>query len=108
MNLTVSEGNKTSTIDGEVLAVVFTDPSLVRNNTIVLLFGTQNVAGDDFSVDVANPIDKTDAALRIDMSLGIGYSFQGGGQVSDVDVNGSRMTSSREDRMTASLRMAHF
>src|SRR5205085_4805904 len=75
VNLTVCEGNKTDDIDGEVLAVVFADASLTRNNTIVLLFGTQQTTGDDFSVDVANPIDKTDAALKIDMSLGIGYSF---------------------------------
>jgi len=94
VNLTVCEGNKTGSIDGEVLSVVFSDPSLTRNNTIVLLFGTQQSSGDDFSVDVANPIDKTDAALKIDMSLGISFSFQPSGQFSTVDVNTNRMTSS--------------
>jgi hypothetical protein len=93
VDLTITEVN-TFSLDGEVIAVVFSDPSQTRNNTVVLLFGAQNTAGDDFSIDLANPIDKTDAALKIDMSLGISFSFQPAGQYSTVDVNSTRMTSS--------------
>jgi len=94
VDFTVCENNKTSDIDGEILAVIFNDASLTRNNTIVLMFGGQNPTGDNFSITTANPIDKTDASLRIDMSLGISFGFQPSGQFSTVDVNGSRMTSS--------------
>lgn len=94
VNLTVCENSKTFNIDGEILAVVFNDASLTRNNTIVLLFGTQLTTGDNFSITTANPIDKTDPSLLIDMSLGISFSFQPSGQFSTVDVNGHRMTSS--------------
>jgi hypothetical protein len=93
VNLTIGEVSSGG-IDGEVIAVVFSDATQVRNNTVVLLFGAQNIAGDDFSITLANPLDKSDLALQMDMSLGISFSFQPSGQVSTVDVNGTRMSSS--------------
>ncbi|HVD59448.1 MAG TPA: hypothetical protein VNC11_01145 [Gemmatimonadaceae bacterium] len=93
VDFSIAEAN-TGVVDGEVLAVIFSVPSLTRDNTIVLMFGTQQLAGDDFSITTAQPIDTSDPALKINMSLGIGYSFQPGGQVSTVDVNGSRLSSS--------------
>ncbi len=84
----------TSGIDGEILAVIFDDPSKTTSNTIVLLFGTQNIAGDTFNIGLANPINKADPNLVLDMSLGISFGYQPGSQYSQVDVNGNRMTTS--------------
>jgi len=83
-------------IDGEVLAVIFDDPAQTTDNTIVLLFGAQNIAGDTFAIALANPIDKTDPNLALDLSLGISYSYQTGGtqQYSRVDVNTQRLSTS--------------
>lgn len=93
VNFTITEVN-TSGIDGEILAVIFDDPNQVVSNTIVLLFGAQNIAGDQFSIGLANPINLSDPNLRLDFSLGISFGFQGTGQFSLVDVNSQRLTSS--------------
>ena len=95
VNLSVFE-RVSSSIDGEILAVVFDDPNQTTANTIVLLFGAQNVAGDTFAIRLADPIDTTDPNLVLDMSLGISFGYQAGntGQWSTVDVNGRRLTSS--------------
>jgi len=95
VDFTITEVN-TSGIDGEILAVIFDDPAQTTNNTIVLLFGAQNIAGDTFAIGLASPIDKSDPALVLDLSLGISFGFQqfGGGQRSEIDVNSERMTSS--------------
>lgn len=81
-------------IDGVILAVIFDDPNETVSNTVVLLFGAQDVLGDTFNISLAEPIDKTDLNLGLDMGLGISYGAQPGGQVSLVDVNGQRLTSS--------------
>ena len=81
-------------IDGEILAVIFDDPNQTTSNTVILLFGAQAIAGDTFNIGLAQPLDKSDANLVLDMSLGISYGWQGVAQVSLVDVNGTRMTSS--------------
>jgi hypothetical protein len=95
VNITITEVNS-SGIDGEVLAVIFDDPGQTTNNTVVLLFGAQNIAGDVFAVGLANPLDLTDPSLVLDMSLGISFGAQGcaSGQFSQVDVNGTRLTTS--------------
>jgi hypothetical protein len=87
----------TGAIDGEGLAVIWNDPAQTKDNTIVLLFGAQNTAGDSFKVLYAQPIDKTDPTLLLQMSLGISFGFQTPGcasQFSTIDVNGTRMSSS--------------
>lgn len=84
----------TSSTDGEILAVVFDDPQQTAVSTVILLFGAQAVAGDSFAITLAEPIDPLAAGARLDMGLGISYSYQPGGQVSRVDVNGTRLTSS--------------
>jgi hypothetical protein len=94
----VVEAN-TGQIDGEGLAVIWNDPAQTKDNTIALLFGAQNTAGDDFKVLYAQPIDKTDPSLLLQMSLGISFGFQQPfpsctGQFSTIDVNGNRMSSS--------------
>lgn len=84
----------TNGIDGEILAVVFDDPQQTSVSTVILLFGSQAVGGDDFAITLAEPIDPVAAGARLDMGLGISFSYQGGSQVSIIDVNGSRLTSS--------------
>ncbi len=87
----VSTGN----IDGEILAVIFDDPNQTEINTIILLFGAQDIAGDTFNIGLANPLDLTDPNLVLDFSLGITYSYQiGDNQYSQVDVNGQRISTS--------------
>ncbi len=84
-------------IDGEILVVIFNDPNQTTSNTIVLLFGAQNVNGDTFAIALAEPLNTSDPNLVLDMSLGISYSYQTTSvrnQISRVDVNGTRMTSS--------------
>ena len=89
---------KTLGIDGEILAVIFDDPNQVASNTIILLFGGQNPAGDNFNINLTNPINKSAAGFALDFSLGISFSDQDNGpnfpeQFSTVDVNGQRLTS---------------
>jgi len=75
-------------IDGEILAVIFDDPNQTTSNTIILLFGAQDVTGDVFAIGLAEPINTSDPNLVLDLSLGISFGFQPTGQVSLVDING--------------------
>lgn len=103
IDLVINEVN-TSGIDGVILAVIFDDPNQTDRNTVVLFFGAQNVAGDDFYIRYAKPIDLADSKLRLDFSLGISYGWQGDGQYSIIDVNGTRLSTSAggQDDGTAS------
>jgi hypothetical protein len=91
VNFTINEVNNTYEIDGEILAVVFNDPSQ-SNNTVTLLYGTQNTHGDTFNVLLANPINLGTSSIQF--ALGISYGYQPAGQYSLVDVNGQRLTTS--------------
>jgi hypothetical protein len=82
----------TSGIDGEILVVVFDDPTQTADQTVILLFGAQNIAGDTFAITLATPIDPAAAGARADMGLGISFGFQGSSQFSIVNVNGQRLT----------------
>jgi hypothetical protein len=87
----------TSTIDGEILVVVFDDPTQVKNSTALLLFGAQNIAGDSFAITLGEPIDPAAVGAVLDMGLGISYGYQTTStqnQISRIDVNGMRLTSS--------------
>ncbi len=92
-DFTITEVSTTG-IDGEILAVIFDDPNQAVTNTIILLFGAQNIAGDTFNIGLAAPLDKSDSNLVLDLSLGISFGHQPGGQVSIVEVNSTRMSSS--------------
>jgi hypothetical protein len=92
----IAEAN-TYPVDGVILAVVFDDPNQTTDNTVFLLFGAQDIAGDNFNITLADPIDLSDPDLVLDMSLGISYGFQDPvttNQFSLIDVNGTRLTSS--------------
>jgi hypothetical protein len=90
----VNTENPTDNIDGHVLAIVYRDPSEVER-TIAFLDGSSDSLGDAFQVSLDVPLgDPTAAGFEALLSLGIGFSFQGKTQVSQVDVNGRRLTSS--------------
>ncbi|MEW6270206.1 MAG: Ig-like domain-containing protein [Thermodesulfobacteriota bacterium] len=91
-------------VDGCLLAVVLDDPGQTSDSTVIVQFGAQATTGDDFAITLAEPLDLGDPSSRADMGLAISYSFQGGGapthecgtgsaQSSQIDVNGSRLTS---------------
>lgn len=93
VDFTITEMINSYYIDGSILAVVFDDPEQTVSNTVVLLFGAQDVDGDTFAISLADPLDLDDPNLILDFSLGISYSYQvGDSQYSQVDVNGIRMT----------------
>lgn len=89
VSFTVAEKD-TASMDGEILAVIFDDPS-VRTNTIDLLYGAQNTTGDQFPIGLPEPL-KPNASVTL--GLGISFGFQPNGQYSEVSVNGTRLTSS--------------
>ncbi len=95
VNISLNE-SPSSAVDGSVLAVIFDDPNVVKDNTVVLLFGGQSPAGDTFNIGMAEPIDLSNPDLALGMSLGISYGFQKDAtqQFSIVDVNGDRLTTS--------------
>ena len=85
----------TDTIDGTVLVVVFNDPTVTTDKSIILVFGAQSPQGDTFFIDFSKPLPVD--INQVDMGLGIGFGFQdttGTDQVSLIDVNDIRLTSS--------------
>ncbi len=84
--------------EGQILSVIFDDPSVTTDNTILLFFGAMRengVVDARLNVQFDDPIDLSDPALRIDMSVGISHSNQGFGldDATYISVNGARMTS---------------
>jgi hypothetical protein len=77
----VDETSNSANTDGEVLPVIFEDPTaLVPDNSVSLLFGALNSAGDTFALSLATPITAVDLAdpdLIMGLSLGIGFGYQG-------------------------------
>jgi len=91
VNITVVE---TIYLDGSILAVIFDDPGQTDVNTVILLFGAQQSTGDTFNVLLADPVDLSNPNLGMELSLGISFGYQDyGSQYSEVDVNGTRLTS---------------
>lgn len=84
-----------SQVDGEILVVVFDDPAITQPQSVTLMYGALAPGGDSYRVRLASPIDLADPATRLQMSLGITYSYQSFGtqQYSYVNVNGNPLTS---------------
>jgi hypothetical protein len=93
-NWSVTEGSALNDrIDGEVLAIVYSDASL-PDGSVVLLDGGQRTGGETTTVNFANPLgDVTDPNFFANMALAISFST-GGGQHSQIDVNGTRLSTS--------------
>lgn len=95
-NFTLNEGSGSSAIDGEVLAVVYSNPT-EQNRTIAFLDGFSATTGDSTALNLANALTTaqlTDPNFEALMSLGIGFGYQGDSQYSTVRVNGTLLTSS--------------
>jgi hypothetical protein len=80
-------------IDGNVLLVIFNE-NIGDDETVAILWGAQNSAGDNFNISLNDPIDPTDPESVLDMGIAISYGYQGSGQYSIIDINGTRLTTS--------------
>jgi PEP-CTERM motif len=87
-NFSISETN-TQFQDGEALVVVYSNPAL-PNQTIGILDGASSSTGDSTSITFAKPLDPTAPGFFAHMAIGDGFSCCG--QASEIDVNGSAMT----------------
>ena len=96
LSFTITESTNPSSAspNGQALLVVFDDPAQTGDKSIILLDGAQAFAGDSFAITLGEPIDPNAPGAQVDMGLGIGHGFQGSSQVSVIDVNGGRLTSS--------------
>lgn len=89
-----------SGVQGAALAVIYSNPSLPLR-TIAILDGGSLPTGDSATFSFASPIDPTAEGFEATLALGIVFSYQGAvashacgsGQVSHVDINGTRLTS---------------
>jgi hypothetical protein len=70
--------NDPSALDGVALVVVYSNAALPEN-TIAVLDGGASQAGDTATFLLASPLDKTVPGFQATMSLGSGFSYQGGG-----------------------------
>ena len=85
----------TETIDGVVMGVVWNDPNATVARSVVVLFGGRSPDGASFTITPPEPLDLGEGVA--DLGVGISFSFQGssgGGQVTEIEVNGERITSS--------------
>jgi len=83
-----------SQIDGEVLAIIYSNPN-EQERTIAFLDGFSDSNGDSTAINLADPLSSSQLAdpnFEAMLSLGIGYGFQGDSQYSQVDVNGALLT----------------
>lgn len=79
--------------DGEVLVVVFDDPSVQVDQSVTVLYGALKPTGDTYGLQLAGPVDPDDPATRMEMSLAVSFGWQGWNQYSTVAVNGLPLTS---------------
>jgi hypothetical protein len=98
VQFTVAEGAHAFAYDGEILVVLLEDPSVHEARSVTLLYGAQNPLGDTFHVGLAEPVDKSNPAFALNLSLGISFGYQAAefetGQFSTVKVNEKLMTTS--------------
>jgi hypothetical protein len=97
VSFTAAEPKNPDSIDGEILAVIMTDPTLPTDNTVSFEFGALNTTGDTFSIGLAQPLNLSNANQALTMSIGDSFGFQGPpatGQYSVITVDGKTLTSS--------------
>ena len=86
--------------DGVALVVIYSNPSSPEVS-VAIMDGAQSSTGDSFLLGLGAPLDKTVPGFTATMSVGIGFGYQGSGdihkcgtgQTSQIDVNGQRLTS---------------
>ena len=91
----VTESAPTSAHEGNMIVVIFDDPSVTTTGTFVGAFGAQATAGDDFNITLGDPFDPATQSIEMSLAISFGYQPAGNlGQFSEIDVNGQRLTSS--------------
>jgi hypothetical protein len=95
IDINVAE-NASSSTEGEILAVIFDDPSQQTQNTLLIFFGAQNTERDIFAFGLNEPIDPSDPSAFFEFSLGISFGSQPAAvaQYSEVYINGQLLSSS--------------
>lgn len=90
---TFSVLSESSSVDGEVLAIIYSNPA-ESTRTIAFLDGFSDSSGDTAALNLAHALTAAEkASLEATMSLGIGFSYQTpSNQTSVVDVNGINLT----------------
>ncbi|WP_166423289.1 PEP-CTERM sorting domain-containing protein [Paraglaciecola sp. 20A4] len=88
--------NPTNSIDGEALAIVYSNPAETLRS-IAFLDGFSQTTGDSAFISLADPLTAADLAtpgFEATLSLGIGYGFQSTNntQSSIVNINGNSLT----------------
>lgn len=93
-SFTVTENSLNPVTDGEVLAIIYSNPA-EATRSIAFLDGFSASGGDTATINFGSPLAGVgDPGFEALLSLGIGYGFQGGAQYSLIDGNGRRLTSS--------------
>lgn len=99
-SFTVNSEFPNANIDGEVLAVVYSNPNEAER-TLAFLDGFSNSTGDETLINLAEPLSAEQLGssdFQAALSLGIGFSYQGTPsevnetQFSEVFVNGQLLT----------------
>jgi len=94
-SFSVSENVNNSGTDGEVLAIVYSNPSL-PTSTVAFLDGTLPTTGATTTINYSSPLTGVGTAGFSEvMSIGDGFSYQDNGsqQYSTISVNGRLLTS---------------
>ena len=86
----VDEGRLNNRIDGEVLAIVYSDASRPVGS-VAFLNGGQNTGGETSFVNLGSPLGDP-SAVGFAAELGLGISFSCCNQKSTIKVNGSTVT----------------
>jgi hypothetical protein len=88
-----TEGTKNNRIDGGVLAIIYSNPSLPMAS-VGFLDGGQKTNGEQMSVHLGQPLmDPNTPGFRANFGIATSFST-GGDQVTRIDINGQRLTSS--------------
>ncbi len=96
-SFTVNAEAQNSTTDGEVLAIIYSNPA-EDERTLAFLDGFSNSQGDQTIINLAEPLSQErldDPDFEATLSLGIGYSYQstnGDSQYSEVNINGALLS----------------
>src|SRR5262245_6438534 len=53
VDMTIAEGAKAGSYDGEILAVILDDPTVTTSGSVTLMYGAQQTTGDTFNVALA-------------------------------------------------------
>lgn len=93
-SFTVRENSLNTSTDGEVLAIVYSNPA-EATRSIAFLDGFSASGGDTATINFSSPLSGVGTpGFEALLSLGIGFGHQPGDQFSRVDAGGRRLTSS--------------